>query len=254
MSVSPKSGNESSRKINSDINTNASICWHYRSTRTAGLVFGGTVMLLMFGYGLPARLAMSRLENQYPPLLDKRIQALSRQGVAYIVVLGSGHISDPRLPVTSQVDRQSLFRLAEGIRILHHLPEAKLVFTGGPGFDPRPNAQVVAELARLFGVLPGQMVIRTTPSNTVEEAQAVKPLVGDRAFVMVTTASHMPRAMRVFQKQGLNPVAAPADYELKHAPGPTAGSWFPDSEYLQMAHAAVYELLGQLWYRLRGHI
>ena len=160
----------------------------------------------------------------------------------------------PDLPLTSQVDNRSLHRLAEGIRVLQYAPQAKLVLTGGRGFDPVPNARIVARLAKLFGVPSARIVVRTSPSSTVEEAQAIKPLVGSTPFILVTTASHMPRAVAVFEKQGMRPIAAPADHELKQAPGSTADMFFPDSTNLAMTHTAVYELLGLAWYRLRGYI
>jgi uncharacterized SAM-binding protein YcdF (DUF218 family) len=218
------------------------------------LLVGGTVLLLLSGYGIPGRWVMGALENRYPPLLGQEAVQVASMPVAVVAVLGCGHVSDPRLPVTSQVDNRSLHRLAEGIRVMHYAPQAKLVLTGGRGFDPVPNSRIVARLARLFGVPSDRIVVRTSPSSTVEEAQVIKPLVGSDPFILVTTASHMPRAMAVFEKQGMHPIPAPTDHELKQAPRNTPDRFFPDSTNLALTHTAVYELLGLAWYRLRGYI
>jgi len=40
----------------------------------------------------------------------------------------------------------------------------------------------------------------------------VEGFVGERAFVLVTSAMHMKRAMRCFELQGLKPVPYPVDF------------------------------------------
>jgi hypothetical protein len=49
-------------------------------------------------------------------------------------------------PVTDQISKSSLTRLVEGIRIHKELPGSKLVLSGGGGFDPMPNARIMAHM------------------------------------------------------------------------------------------------------------
>ncbi len=49
------------------------------------------------------------------------------------------------------------------------------------------------------------------PKDTEEEAAAVKQAIGDAPFLLVTSASHLPRAMIFFQQEGLNPLPAPGE-------------------------------------------
>ena len=45
--------------------------------------------------------------------------------VDFVVVLGSGHVSDPDLPVSARLSEAGLYRLVEGLRIAHAQPQAR---------------------------------------------------------------------------------------------------------------------------------
>ena len=47
----------------------------------------------------------------------------------------------------------------------------------------------------------------------------VKEIVGKDKFILVTSASHMLRAMALFRKQGMEPIPAPTDYMVKEREG-----------------------------------
>jgi uncharacterized SAM-binding protein YcdF (DUF218 family) len=102
------------------------------------------------------------------PLSEDKIKALSQKDIRHIVVLGSGHVSDPRLPETSQIDGSSLYRLIEGVRIHRRLPRSSLVIMGGPVFDPVPNADVVSTVAEQIGVSADSIITGNSPKNTMQ--------------------------------------------------------------------------------------
>ena len=58
---------------------------------------------------------LHKLESSYPPLLH------APSDVRYIYVLGGGHSSDSKLPITSQLAMPSVVRLNEGIRLYQEL-------------------------------------------------------------------------------------------------------------------------------------
>ena len=68
------------------------------------------------------------LERSYPPLTD--LNSLSNDIDVHIMVLGSGHTSDPALPANNQLSHNALGRLAEGIRLHRLLPGSKLITSG----------------------------------------------------------------------------------------------------------------------------
>ncbi|MBX4373171.1 YdcF family protein, partial [Mycobacterium tuberculosis] len=55
------------------------------------------------------------------------------------------------------------------------------------------------------------IIVLDRPKDTEEEALAVKRAIGDAPFLLVTSASHLPRAMIFFRHAGLDPLPAPAN-------------------------------------------
>lgn len=211
------------------------------------------VILVLSGYGIPAREQLYRLERTYSPVvLDAFTPDLKRK-IRYVVVLGSGHTSDPALPVTAQIGGDSLYRLAEGLRILRQLPGSRLIISGGaiPG-DPVPNAAVVAQVAREIGVSSNDILVEPRPRDTRMEAETLKSRLGTAPFVLVTSASHMGRAVGIFQDLGTYPIPAPTDYMAKRRPGWSAASCVPNCGNIEISRKIFYEWLGGLWNRWKS--
>ena len=132
-------------------------------------------------------------------------EELKRLGVQYILVLGGGGSSD--------------WRVVEGIRLWKHLPNTCLVLSGGREGD----AVAMRMLPFEMGVSPDALIIDTKAFDTADEARMLGEIVGNRPFAMVTSAYHIPHAMRLFRNVGLIPVAAPCEYRAKRLPAfPTA--------------------------------
>ena len=71
-------------------------------------------------------------------------------------------------------------------------------------------------------------------------------------FYLVTSALHMPRAMKLFLKQGLNPLAAPSDYPFYWESRNKFNQWAPHPYNLVIINTVWHEHLGRLWEKLRG--
>ncbi|GAB1410519.1 envelope biogenesis factor ElyC [Desulfovibrionales bacterium] len=209
----------------------------------------GTFLLYFFSLQTVATLLVSPLERQYPPLHLAASDPL-RERIKWVVVLGSGHWTGPDLPAAANLDESALFRLVEGIRLARQLPQAVLVLSGGRYRDEQSNAQVMAAAATDLGFDPGRMLLEDTSLDTHDEAMRLKDIVGADPFVLVTSAAHMLRAVKLFEHLGLSPVPAPA---LFHAKGePETFAPYPDN--LHTAHLALHEYLGLAWAFARGQI
>lgn len=215
------------------------------------LTMAGLALLIWSGYGRFGYGYLARLEGQYAPLDPAAIPAATAARVRFIVVLGSGQVSDPRLPVTSQIGCDSLFRLVEGLRLHRHLIGSRLILTGGPGFDTVPNAEVMAAVAAELGLAREDLIVLSRPRDTREEARSVKELVGSTPFVLVTSAAHMPRAVRVFVAEGLHPLPAPTDFVYRRSPGHDPAALFPTPGGLANTERAFYEVIASWQERLR---
>jgi uncharacterized SAM-binding protein YcdF (DUF218 family) len=214
------------------------------------LVTLGVGLFAVFSYGSFSGMLLKPLEYSYPP--KPGIEEIRR--AKWIVVLGGGHVSDPRVPVTSQLSEGSMTRLVEGIRLQKMNPEAKLLLSGGSSFDPVANAEIMARVALSIGVARQNMVLETASRDTEDEARIVKEMVGNDPFLLVTSASHMPRSMALFKSLGMNPVPAPTGYIVKERQGADPRMFFPSAGGLRKTEAAFYEYLGLAWAKLRGQI
>ncbi len=162
-----------------------------RGRKTALTVFVvGFLIIVLPGYGI-FNGKLKQIENKYKPLTNiQGVLESPNEAPQYVVVLGSGHVSNPRFPATSQINADSLFRLVEGIRLYRAIPGAKLFLSGGPGFDITPNAEIMAAVAGQVGIPSKDIIIENTPTNTEEEAKLVKRRIKHAPFIQVTSSIH----------------------------------------------------------------
>jgi uncharacterized SAM-binding protein YcdF (DUF218 family) len=208
----------------------------------------GVLVLAAMGFSAVAGQFIKPLELWYPPLLDTS----TLKDMKWVVVLGGGHASSPTLPPNAQIGNSSLARLIEGIRIHRELPESKLLLSGGAVFDPVPEAETMAAVARMLGVSPDDMVLESQSKDTGQQSQFVQGIIQNDRCVLVTSAIHMPRAMLVFQQKGLRPFPAPAEFGDWMRKETNPYRFFPKAGELRKVEAALHEYLGLLWARVTG--
>ena len=227
------------------------LLWFTRKQRTGKVVLSvGFLFLALLSFSAASDELLRPLEYEYPPILKS--EGIS--GMKWVVVLGGGHISDPQIPNTSQLNGASVARLVEGIRLYKMLPGSKLILSGGSTFDPIPNAKIMADVAIAIGVDKRDLILETTSKDTKDQARLIKEIVGKDSFVMVTSAAHMPRSMALFEKHGMKPIPAPTGYGVKQSQGASPELFFPRAHALLKAELAVYEYLGMVWAKISGEM
>jgi uncharacterized SAM-binding protein YcdF (DUF218 family) len=84
--------------------------------------------------------------------------------------------------------------------------------------------------------------------NTREEAeQYARKFGNDNQLILVTSASHMKRAMKWFEIQGVSPIAAPTNYSYKNDPDENIWSWIiPKAGNISKTGKAIHEYLGMV--------
>ena len=217
------------------------------------------VLLVVSGVeGISGRI-LQTLESQYPPINLSRISGqLGQQGVPptikWIVVLAGGVAGDQSLPYQLQISHHSRVRLMEGIRIHRLLPGSKIILTGGIGFDGPPEATTLSRVAEELGVDRGDMILEVEARDTKDHPLYVRDLVREDPFILVTSAFHMPRAMKLFVKQGLLPFPAPAGHWRPPDSVWSPRSLFPTAAGMRLAELSYHEYGGMAWAWLRGQI
>lgn len=152
--------------------------------------------------------------------------SLYRQGAAPYVLVSGGLLDWNRLPTTPAEDMTTL-----------------LIFMGVP-------AEAIWQ----------QNASRNTYEDAVYCARILREK-GLQRVLLVTSAAHMPRSVRLFEAQGLEVLPAPVDYTISESEwrdewraGPR--SWLigliPSAEYLATTTRILKEYLGMFIYDLRG--
>jgi uncharacterized SAM-binding protein YcdF (DUF218 family) len=223
----------------------------FARTRVVGqrLVLGGGIWLILLSLGIPFDLAGRMLERRYPSQAALIPLQLARNA-PWVVVLGGGTRPEPWLPVPARLSEAALYRVIEGIRLHRLLPGTRLVFTGYGRPGQEPTAEVGARLALAMGVDPEFIVVDTTPRTTGEEARVVKAIAGESPVVLVTSAVHMHRAVRLFRREGVSVVPAPTGHSVSTYRSPTG--WLrPSARRLAYADAVAHELVGLMALRFQ---
>ena len=186
--------------------------------------------------------------------LELAYPAFAQQPVDPIAVLGCSHANATFLPVSSQADPCSNARLLEAALIWRQQPQA-LVHLSGSIKDRR---EAHTEVARRFLVALGvpEQQIRLHPAATDTEGEIallIQAIPATEPIALVTSAMHMPRAMRWFTSKHRQPVAAPAGYQLRRNPEDPLRwqAWLPAVNAMETFGYAFYEYAGLLEQHLR---
>ncbi len=222
------------------------LLWFTRRWKLGRAVLTLTTLLFLAMAMAPVTGALIRpLERAYPTYEP------GPTPVRHVVVLGASSVDDPRLPIPSRLSFPSLYRVTEGIRI-HRLERgSKLVFSGFTLFDERSNAEIGALTAQSLGVRAGDIIIEPRARDTREESVYLEKIVGEAPFALVTSASHMKRALKLFRARGMHPIPAPCGHQVKERDQASFFQYLPQPLSFYRIHRVVYETLGLAWSRLK---
>lgn len=125
-----------------------------------------------------------------------------------------------------------------------------LLYTGA--MSPRAARELEQELVAA-GIPEQEIVLATRARNTWEnavEATEVMAERGWRSVVLVTSASHVPRALACFRRMGVEPDVLPVDYTPPRRHGRW---WLPSRAALDQSRAVLHEVIGLVVYRVVGY-
>lgn len=231
------------------------LLWTKRGQRLGRLLCSVAVVVLLLAANKGvALLLMQPLESQYaaiPEVADVNLLPAELQQCRAVAVLGGGHSISSGMSHVNQLSTASMGRIAEAVRIHRLLPNARFIVSGH-ATGPMTHARVLGAAAISLGVPANQVVYLDTARDTEDEAQQLAKTLGQDAVALVTSASHMPRAMRLCKTFGVRAVPCPAEFLVK--PGADTGlalvSW--DLGALERSSRALREHVGTLWLTLRG--
>ncbi len=211
----------------------------------------GTMLIILASNTLLSHALLTPLERRYPALLEVPEMRVGGP-IGWVVVLGGGNTNDRTIPPANRISGSSLTRLVEGISLYRQAQGSRLILSGGPVYGSVSNAVAMADVAKSLGVPDKDIVIEDRSRETETEVDEIKPIVGNDRFILVTSASHMPRAMGLFEKAGMSPIPAPTDFSGDELGQFSPSMVYPNARALLQSERVVYEHLGRLWAWVRG--
>ncbi len=116
-------------------------------------------------------------------------------------------------------------------------------------------------LAKALGVPSNALRTTGLVVNTAEEAQAVTTLLGRQVIdgnrlaqgtkvLLVTSAYHMPRAQRLFERAGLTVIPYPVDFQVAASRNLSVMDFVPGARAFKATEMAWREIIGRVYYEL----
>lgn len=192
------------------------------------------------------------LENRFPP--PSRLP----DAPAGIIVLG-GAVSPPLSRAREQPAlNNAAERLIAFAELARRYPDARLIASGGSGLllnqADREDIPTAAALAQM-GIDPARVIFENRSRNTWENALFSRDLMaaaGDGPWLLVTSAGHMPRAVGIFRKLGIETIPYPVDYRTRGGGEPWLRADLPAN--LDVLSLAAREWVGLAAYRVAGRM
>ncbi len=177
-----------------------------------------------------------------------------------IVVLSGGrHLppGDSKIIEWSDPDR-----FVAGIELYRADKSNKLIFTGGAtpfNSNLPPEGDIYIGEALTMGI-PKENLYTTKPVfNTLQEAKAISILLNkeetkiQKKIILVTSAFHMKRAKKTFEREGILVQPYPVDFRTSKGffnslKNPL--SWLPSANNMKSTSVAIREIIGRIVYRI----
>ena len=188
------------------------------------------------------------------------LHAAELRGVDAIVVLEGGYDRYAHGGVVLEHPRETAnLRAVEAARIARIAHDAVVIVTGGAAvpLDGRVPGRSLAEAVGRAGVPAERVVLDPESSNTRAHVVNVGRILRERGasqFVVVTSVTHIRRALAAFRRDGFQPLASPAPVRSSHIHLSRWRRWLPHEESLQISEQAIYDAFGLAYYWMRGWI
>jgi uncharacterized SAM-binding protein YcdF (DUF218 family) len=208
-----------------------------RVTLVAAFVF-----LLFFSYDVGQNYLIRPLEGAIPIYNPKDFP-----NVKTVVVLGGGKNPNSDRPVTAILSQTSLVRLVEGVRVFNLTDANNLILTGADVLSDISIAAAMKECAVDLGIDESRIITIDRARNTREEAKYTAEFVRGDSVFLVSSATHLKRAKKNFEREGILVVPIATDFILHNYEKLTIWHFFPSPTRITNSGKAIREHLGLLY-------
>ena len=220
---------------------------------------------ILVGYA-PIPESLARILENYVEKVD--IKTIPTEQIAGIIILG-GAISGEDIAIDrGEVSIYSAAeRVTKGLELIRRYPNLPFIFSGFSGrVTPRGMSEAdafkqliaeqgLAEITQSTAYYENQS--RNTYENAVyskkmiDQLGVVNPSIKTGPWLLVTSATHMPRSVKIFEKQGIKIIPIPVDYQTSYTL-----QWreFNMTDGAVLWNRLLHEYIGIVAYRLTGKI
>jgi uncharacterized SAM-binding protein YcdF (DUF218 family) len=179
------------------------------------------------------------------------------RGAEAVVVLGGGVQTVKTADVIlSQLSTTASLRILEAARVYKLIGARLVIVSGGIGderLELRPEGEQMATALIASGVPADHIALDLDARNTHDHPGTVRPFLDAnriRQFVVVTSPTHMRRAMRVFRAAGYDPVPSVSLMRSEQLGPPPL--FVPNDDSIFLSDQAFYEYGAWALYWWRG--
>tara|TARA_Y100000996_G_scaffold345393_1_gene283305 strand:- start:229 stop:975 length:747 start_codon:yes stop_codon:yes gene_type:complete len=212
-------------------------------------IISAILVLLFCSLPIVSKQLTSYLERDYKPIQASNINKAD----AIIVLSGMVKVVNTSNGYKYEFNK-SINRFISGIELYKKNKANLIVFTRGtyPWSLGKPEGEYLKELAISYGIPESNIILTENVENTYQEAKSVKKLFPEKnnKLILVTTASHMPRASKVFQALDLNVIEYPVEFKNTSS-NYTIMSFIPSAGALSETSSFVREMIGRTYYKIK---
>ncbi|MCX7724194.1 MAG: YdcF family protein [Thermodesulfovibrio sp.] len=176
----------------------------------------------------------------YP--LEKSYSVSEKLDADAIVILGGGFYS------IESFKEDTANRLLTGYRV-YKKTKLPIIVSGGVVDRKIPESTVMANMLRELGVENNKIIEENKSRDTAQNALYVYEICKEKAFkrlILITSAYHMKRAVKLFQKTGVEVLPYPADF--KRSNYYNIYSFLPRFSHFAVSSKAIREYIALIVY------
>lgn len=209
----------------------------------------GVIYLLLVSLPLVSNALVASLESRYP---QPQFEDLEKADV--LVLLGGG-VNLPDLPRQFAELGPGADRLLLAHRLFNAGKTERIWLSGGNLLNDdgkQSEASLTKAILQSWGIPSEHILLEESSRNTAENALYFANAAEENqweSILLVTSASHMPRAMEQFQRLGIKPVPLSADHWVTREEPRTVSLLIPQADALNRGSKAIREYIGRAVYQ-----
>jgi len=218
--------------------------------------------LLLVGWLPTSEIFLRALEDVVP---KTNLAQISEKDIGGIIILGGaiegGEIAVDRGEISIY---SSAERVTKAFELIRKYPNLPFIFSGFSGrLSPKgvSEADAFKQLIAEQGLADKSVHYENQSRNTYENVLYMKPMIGEfgeksadgvlKPWLLITSASHMYRSVKIFQKQGIQVIPVPVDYQTAST---LRWASFDLEDGIQNWHKLTHEAIGLFAYWATGKI